>query len=127
VSWVALATTRFEETCAFYGTTLGCPVVGGWDRPDGRATVFDFSGMRLEVLDASREKAKALGDASDRVHLVLEVEDVDAFRRRMRGEVPEPVDTSWGSRVLRIRDPDGIRVTVLAWRPGSLRPPTPVH
>jgi len=125
VSWVALATARYEETCAFYGTTLGCPVVDGWDRASGRATVFDLDGMKLEILDAAREKATRLGDPKDRVHLVLEVKDVDALRKRLPGTAPEPHDTSWGARILRLRDPDGIAVTVLAWTPGGSRPPTP--
>src|SRR5512134_764812 len=98
MGWVALQTARYEEMCAFYGTTLGCPVVDGWERPSARATVFDLQGMRLEVLDASRERRQApLGDPKDRVHLVLEVEDVDALRGRIKGEVPEPHDTSWGA------------------------------
>ena len=125
MSWVALATTRYDAVRAFYGTTLGCPVVDGWDRPGARATVFDLNGLRLEILDATREKAMALGDPKDRVHLVLEVEDVDAFRRRHAGEAPEPQATSWGARILRLRDPDGIPVTVLSWRPGSSGPPAP--
>jgi catechol 2,3-dioxygenase-like lactoylglutathione lyase family enzyme len=125
VSWVALATARYEETCAFYGATLGCPVVDGWERPSARATVFDLSGLRLEVLDASRERTAALGDPKDRIHLVLEVADVNAFRRRMQGEAPEPRDTSWGARILQLRDPDGIPVTVLAWRAGGPCPPLP--
>ena len=125
MSWLAFATARYEETCAFYGSTLGCPVVDGWDRTSGRATVFDLGGMKLEVLDATREKAMPLGDPKDRVHLVLEVEDVDAFRRRIPGKAPEPHDTSWGGRVLKLRDPDGIAVTVLARKPGGSRPPTP--
>jgi catechol 2,3-dioxygenase-like lactoylglutathione lyase family enzyme len=124
VSWVALATTRYDASCAFYGTTLGCPVVDGWDRPGARATVFDLNGIRVEILDATREKAMALGDPKDRVHLVLAVADVDAFRNRC-GEAPEPHETSWGARVLRLRDPDGIPVTVLSWKPGSSRPPAP--
>lgn len=125
MSWVALATTRYEAMCAFYGTTLGCPVVDGWERPSARATVFDLQGMRLEVLDAGRGKGILLGDPKDRVHLVLEVEDADAFRRSIKGEAPEPHDTSWGARILPLRDPDGIPVTVLAWRPGGPRPPAP--
>ncbi|HEX5137545.1 MAG TPA: VOC family protein [Planctomycetota bacterium] len=125
MSWVALATRRYDAVCAFYGTTLGCPVVDGWDRPSARATVFELNGMRLEVLDASRERAVALGDPKDRVHLVLEVANVDAFRSGIKGEVPEPHDTSWGARVLPLRDPDGIPVTVLAWTKGGTRPPAP--
>lgn len=125
MSWVALSTARYDEACAFYGGTLGCPVVDGWDRPAGRATVFDLAGLRLEVLDATRERAMPLGDPKDRVHLVLEVKDLDAFRRRLGGEAPETHDTSWGARILRLRDPDGIPVTVLAWTPLGERPPTP--
>lgn len=126
MSWVALLTSRYDAACAFYGKTLGCRVVDGWDRPGARATVFDLGGgLKLEVLDASREKATPLGDPKERVHLVIEVEDIDAFRKRIAGEAPEPHDTSYGARVLRLRDPDGVPVTVLAWRPGSSRPPTP--
>lgn len=125
MSWVALATTRYDETCAFYDKTLGCAVVDGWDQPAGRATVFDLGGMKLEILDASREKAMPLGDPKDRVHLVIEVTDVDAFRKKIKGEAAEPHDTSWGARILRLRDPDGIAVTVLSWKPGGARPPTP--
>ena len=122
MSWVALATTRYDAACAFYGTTLGCPVVDGWDRPGARARVFDLGhGMRLEILDATREKAMALGDPRDRVHIVLEVADVDVFRKRL-GEAPEPQGTSWGARILRLRDPDGIAVTVLSWKPLGSRP-----
>jgi catechol 2,3-dioxygenase-like lactoylglutathione lyase family enzyme len=127
VSHVALVTRNYDRVCAFYGGFLGCPVVDGWDRPGARASVFDLKGLRLEVLDATREKERdyALGDPRERVHLVLEVEDVDAFRRRIQGEVPEPRDTSWGARLFRLRDPDGIPVTVLSRLPGPPRGPTP--
>lgn len=125
MSWVALVTARYEETCAFYGSTLGCPVVDGWDQPAGRATVFDLNGLRLEILDVSREREMALGDPKDRVHLVLQVDDVDVFRKRLERTAPEPVDTTWGARVLRLRDPDGIGVTVLAWKVGGKSPPPP--
>lgn len=128
MSWVALATARYEEMRLFYGRTLGCAIVDEWDRPGARATVFDLNGLRLEVLDATRERGLAPGEPGDRVHLVLEVDDVDAFRRDHRLGGPEPVDTSWGARVLSLRDPDGLPVTVLARRPGdeaAPRPPTP--
>jgi catechol 2,3-dioxygenase-like lactoylglutathione lyase family enzyme len=51
----------------------------------------------------------------DRFHVVLEVADVNAVRQTLTIQSPEPVETSWGARLLKFRDPDGIRVWFLQW------------
>lgn len=123
MSWVALVSERFEETVRFYGDTLGLAVVRLWDRPGARGRVFDLGGgLHLEILDGARERQPPrLGPADDRCHLVIEVPDLEAARARLPMLTPEPIATAWGARLLPLRDPDGVAVSLLAWtgpRPG---------
>lgn len=125
MGWVALATERFEEVERFYGEALGFPLARDRGRPGGKGVVFDLGGgLRLEILDARTAKPPlALGPASDRCHLVVEVEDADAARRRLKLPTPEPVTTSWGARLFQVRDPDGVPVWFLQWLTPEGDPP----
>lgn len=119
MSYIALATFRFDDVVRFYGTDLGFPTVRAWDRPRGRGCVFDLYGLRLEILDASREQApKQLGEPGERVNIVVEVDDVDAVRAGLGIETPAPFTTSWGGRLFRVCDPDGVPVWFLQWLNG---------
>ena len=116
VSYVALATDRFDDVVRFYGSGLGFSVVDQWDRPGGRGLRFDVGGMRLEILDNGRErKPLRLGEPADRFHVVIEVDDIDLAWRRIQVEAPKPQTTSWGARLFQLRDPDGVPVTFLQW------------
>jgi catechol 2,3-dioxygenase-like lactoylglutathione lyase family enzyme len=116
VSYVALVTDRFDDVVGFYGAGLGFAVVDRWDRPNARGLRFDAGGMRLEILDNRRErKPLRLGEAADRLHLVVEVEDIDVAWRRIQVEAPSPQTTSWGARLFQLHDPDGVPVTFLQW------------
>lgn len=116
MSYVAFATERFEEIVRFYGERLGMKVLDRWDRPNARGLRFDLGGMRLEILDNQRERNPlCLGATADRVHLVIEVEDIEEARRRIDIEAPLPKTTSWGAILFQVRDPDGIPVTFLQW------------
>ena len=117
MSYVALATDAFDEVVRFYGDLLGFPIVAKWDRANGRGRRFDLNGgLRLEVLDNQRERNPLqLGVPGDRVHVVVEVGDIDAVRGRLAIVTPAPVTTSWGARLFQVRDPDGVAVTFLQW------------
>ena len=117
MSYVALATDAFDEVVHFYGELLGFPVVDAWDRPNGRGRRFDLSGgLRLEILDNRRERDPLpLGAPADRLHVVVEVDDIDAARTRIALPAPCPAPTSWGARLFQVRDPDGVAVTFLQW------------
>lgn len=116
MSYVALATDQFDAVVAFYGDRLGFPVVDHWDRPNGRGMRFDLGGMRLEILDNSRQGSPlVLGQPADRFHVVIEVDDIDATWHKLDIETPEPQSTSWGARLFQLRDPDGVPVTFLEW------------
>jgi catechol 2,3-dioxygenase-like lactoylglutathione lyase family enzyme len=116
MSYVALATERFDEVTRFYGETLGLPSLGGHDRPNGRGRVFDLHGLRLDVLDATHEPGPMrLGPPGDRMFVVAEVHDVEAVHARLPTETSGPEMTLWGARVLKVRDPDGVAVWFLQW------------
>ena len=116
MSYVALVTNRFDEVTRFYGELLGFPVVEQWDRSNARGRRFDTGGMRLEIIDNQREqRPRELGEPADRVHIVVEVENIDEAREQIKVDAPPVQDTSWGSRLFQLHDPDGIPVTYLQW------------
>ncbi len=116
MSYIALATDRYDEVVEFYGQQLGFPIVDEWDRPTARGLRFDLGGMRLEILDNQREKSPLnLGAPADRVHLVIEVDDIGKARDGIEIEAPLPQNTSWGASLFQVRDPDGVPVTFLQW------------
>ena len=116
MSYVGLVTNRFDEVTRFYGELLGFPIVEQWDRPNARGRRFDTGGMRLEILDNEREQPPLdLGETADKVHIVVEVENIDEARERIEIDAPLPQGTSWGARLFQVRDPDGVPVTFLQW------------
>ena len=116
MSYIAFATNAFESTAMFYGGSLGFPVVAEWDRPNGRGRRFDLGGgLRLEILDNARERDPVRLDVSSRVHVVIEVEDIQAAWEVMTVAAPVPMKTSWGAQLFQIQDPDGVPVTFLQW------------
>ena len=116
MSYVALVTNRFDEVTRFYGELLGFPVVDQWDRSNARGRRFDAGGMRLEIIDNKREqRPHELGEPADKVHIVVEVENIDQARERIKVDAPPTQDTSWGSRLFQVHDPDGVPVTFLQW------------
>ena len=116
MSYVALATQRYDEVVEFYGGLLGFPVVDEWDRPNARGRRFDLGGMRLEILDNERKQRPVpIGAPADRIQLVVEVDDIEKAREAIDIEAPLPQCTSWGARLFQVRDPDCIPVTFLQW------------
>lgn len=116
MSYVAFATDSFDAMAAFYGEDLAFPVVDGWDRENGRGRRFDLGGgLRLELLDNTRERHPVPLDVSARVHVVIEVADVDRARETIAVPAPACASTSWGARLFQIHDPDGVPVTFLQW------------
>ena len=116
MSYVALVTNRFDEVARFYGELLGFDIVERWDRSNARGQRFDARGMWLEIVDNEREQhPRQLGETADRVHIVVEVENIEEARRRIKIEVPPVKHTSWDARLFQIRDPDGVPVTFLEW------------
>jgi catechol 2,3-dioxygenase-like lactoylglutathione lyase family enzyme len=116
MSYVAMVTRRFDEVTRFYGELLGFSIVEQWERSNARGIRFDTGGMRLEIIDNDREQHQLdLGETADKIHIVVEVEDIDAARESIKVEAPPIQDTSWGTRLFQIRDPDHVPITFLQW------------
>lgn len=116
MSYIAFATDAFEGVTAFYGETLGFAIVAEWDRARGRGKRFDLGGgLRLEILDNQREPHPATLDVSRRVHVVIEVPDIQVAWGGLKVSAPAPVRVSWGASLFQIGDPDGVPVTFLQW------------
>jgi catechol 2,3-dioxygenase-like lactoylglutathione lyase family enzyme len=117
MSYVALATDNFDLMSWFYRATLGFPVLQEWDRPRGRGRRFDLGrGLRLELLDNQREpKPLFIPPVGDRLHIVLEVADIDEARVSISHQLPEIQRVSWGALLFQIRDPDGTPITYIQW------------
>ena len=116
MSFVALVTNRFDEVTRFYGETLGFPTVEQWDRSNARGQRFDTGGMRLEIMDNEREEHQCeLAPSSNKFHIVVEVDDIEDARGRIKIDAPSAKESSWGARLFLVRDPDGVPVTFLEW------------
>jgi hypothetical protein len=100
---------RSTRSCGFMARAR-LSRVEEWDRANGRGRRFDLGGIRLEILDNARERQSLdLREPADRIHVVVEVDDIDATRRRLATSTPSPQTTSWGARLFQVRDPDGCR------------------
>jgi catechol 2,3-dioxygenase-like lactoylglutathione lyase family enzyme len=116
MSYVALATDSFDQVALFYGEMLGFPVIAEWDRSRGRGRRYDLGGLKLEILDNNRESQPLeLYRPGERTHIVIEVDDIEIARGKLKISAPEPQTVSWGARLFRVRDPDGIPITFLQW------------
>lgn len=116
MSYVALATERFDEVSAFYGEALGFPRVAAWDRENARGLRFDLGGVRLEIFDNARQREPMeIPPVGDRVHVVVEVDDIESAHAGLGIAAPAPQRMSWGAIVFQVRDPDGVPITFLQW------------
>jgi len=119
MSYFAIATARFEAMLAFYRDHLGLEVISEFARPKARGAFIRLSGdLRMELIDATRQSKQMRLEptADDRLHIVIETNDIEGFARDRK--LCEPQPTSWGAKVVELHDPDGISVWVLEWLNG---------
>lgn len=111
----AYFTPRYYETVEFYRDWLELPIAYSWDRsPDDKGTLVTAASGLIEVLaqpsvisDHHFDKRPAQG-----AFVVIEVEDVDAFYRRIAAKgltfQQELQSQSWSHRSFCIREPNGL-------------------
>lgn len=116
MSYVALATEKFDEVLRFYSETLGLAILSQFDRPNARGAFLDLrGGSKLELIDANRQsKPMSIAPkADDRLHIVIETKDIQADAQSLN--LPAPIKTSWSARIIALRDPDNVSVWLLQW------------
>jgi predicted enzyme related to lactoylglutathione lyase len=106
----------FEASAAFYRAGLALPVDHEWDYGGGdRGIVFFAASGMIELLGLApgSEYVKPQG-----VDMLIQVDDADRWLKyaQERGLVVllEPTTFPWGHRVIRLRDPDGVTVSLFS-------------
>jgi catechol 2,3-dioxygenase-like lactoylglutathione lyase family enzyme len=117
---VALTVEDYQRTLGFYRDVLGLPLVEAWEDADGSGAVLDAGRATLEVLSTSHadmvDRIEVGQPVGARVRLALKVDDSAETAERLvaaGGElVGGPVVTPWAHRNVRLRDPDGMQLTL---------------
>jgi catechol 2,3-dioxygenase-like lactoylglutathione lyase family enzyme len=94
----------------FYRDIVGLEIVDEWQEAHGDGCVFSVGDGFLEL--GEHNPGAEAGPHTFNVQ--FSVDDVDAWADRVGGqwEHTAPKDQPWGERTVRMRDPDGILVTV---------------
>lgn len=119
VTQVYLMVSDLEESAAFYADALGLPIKESSDR----RVSFDTGTCELKLeADFDRETLAAFGMDSpgerrgDGAIIVITVESVDdVYQSALDADANlliEPRETSWGRKIVLIRDPDGYVIEI---------------
>jgi lactoylglutathione lyase len=117
---VALTAEDYDRTLLFYRDGLGLPLRETWEEEGARGALFDAGRATLEVLSVEHaamvDRIEMGEPVGARVRLALEVDDsVKAAERLVVAGadlVGGPVVTPWAHRNVRLRDPDGMQLTL---------------
>jgi catechol 2,3-dioxygenase-like lactoylglutathione lyase family enzyme len=117
---VALTVEDYDRTLGFYRDALGLPVVETWDNEGGSGAVLDAGRATLEVLSKSQaglvDRVEVGHLVSPGIRLALEVDDSAETAEKLVAAggdlVGGPVVTPWAHRNVRLRDPDGMQLTL---------------
>ena len=117
---VALTARDYERLVRFYCDGLGLESSQTWPEEQGRAVILEMGQATLEVFDEKQantvDQLEVGRRVSGQVRFALRVPDVEAAMQRLLANGAElvhpPVKTPWGDTNVRLRDPDGMQVTL---------------
>lgn len=117
---VALTVEDFDRSARFYRDGFGLPVVDEWSSDEGRGLILAAGRATLELVDEAQaeqiDRIEAGGRNSGQVRLAFNTPDVKASANTLQGMGAdtggEPVLTPWGHLNRRLRDPDGLQLTL---------------
>ena len=117
---VALTTDAFERLVSFYCDGLGLKPAQIWPDDQGRAVILNMGKATLEIFDETQaqtiDQIEAGQRISGQIRFALQVPDLKAAMQRLLAHgailVHPPVVTPWGDRNVRLRDPDGLQITL---------------
>jgi uncharacterized glyoxalase superfamily protein PhnB len=120
----SLTVKSIETSLAWYCDVLGFVVDQKYER-EGRLMAVSLRAGAARVLiaqdDGSKGWDRVKGEGfSLQITTAQNIDEV-ATRVKERGGIleSEPVDTPWGARMFRLRDPDGFRFTISSERPAA--------
>jgi predicted enzyme related to lactoylglutathione lyase len=115
--WASLTVRDLATSLAWYRDVVGFAVERE-HRRDDRLTAVSLKAGDVRILLGQDDGAKGLDRPKGEGHSlqIMTSGDIDAIAARIkeRGGVleSEPVDTPWGARVFRMKDPDGFRFAI---------------
>lgn len=119
----SLTVKDLEKSLEWYRDVVGFTVDRTYER-GGRVASVSLKAGRVRVLLNQDDGAKGWDRTKgEGLSLTLTtVQSVDEIAKRIKDHGvtldTEPVDTPWGMRVLRLRDPDGYKLVISTERPG---------
>jgi uncharacterized protein len=115
--WASLTVRDLAASLAWYRDVVGFAVEKE-HRRDGRLTAVSLRAGDVRILLGQDDGAKGLDRPKGEGHSlqIVTSDDIDAVAARIRERggalEAEPVDTPWGARMFRLKDPDGFRFTI---------------
>lgn len=117
---VALTAEDYDRLVRFYSAGLGLEPSQFWSNEQGRSLVLDMGRAIFELFDeqqaATIDQIEAGSRVSGQVRLALQVPDLEAAMQRLLDhgaiQVHPPVVTPWGDYNVRLRDPEGMQITL---------------
>lgn len=117
---VALTTQDYERLVKFYCDGLGLEPAAIWNNDGGRALMLDMGHATLELFDEAQAEAidriEVGKRVSGQIRFALQVPDLNSAMERLLTHgatlVHAPVVTPWGDYNVRLRDPDGLQITL---------------
>jgi lactoylglutathione lyase len=117
---LVLTVSEFEAAVALYRDALGLAELADWSEGDARIVVLDAGRATLELVN--EEQAESIDRievgrrVSGPVRIAFKVADSEATARQLAqagGEmVADAVTTPWNDRNVRMRDPEGMQLTL---------------
>ena len=117
---IALTTRDYERSVKFYCEGLGIEPAAIWNNGQGQALVIDMGNATLEIFDETQaetiDQLEAGSRVSGQIRFALQVPDLEAAMKRLLAHgatlVHPPVTTPWGDYNVRLKDPDGMQITL---------------
>jgi catechol 2,3-dioxygenase-like lactoylglutathione lyase family enzyme len=109
---ITLRCADLEASRQFYGDALGLEVVDEWEEAHGNGCIYAVGAGFVELNETAG--GATAGSHGRRFDLQIKVGDLDAWLERLESRWPheEPKVQPWGERTVRMRDPDGLLVTI---------------
>lgn len=122
---VVLTSKDYERIVNFYCQGLGIEPVAIWNNDGGKGMMLDMGAATLELFDETQaavlDQLEAGQRLSGQIRFALQVPDLTSAMDRLLAQgatlVHTPVMTPWGDYNVRLRDPEGMQLTLFQASP----------
>ena len=117
---LVLTVSEFEAAVALYRDALGLPELEDWSEDDAKIVVLDAGRATLELVNEKQaetiDRIEVGSRVSGQVRIAFKVADSEATAERLARAgaetVANAVTTPWNDRNVRMRDPEGMQLTL---------------